>query len=183
MNALVAIADGTEEMEAVIVIDVLRRAGTDVMVASVGEIDITASRGVVIKADALISECVNDNYDLIVVPGGMPGAEKLRDSEALINILKKQDDEGRLIGSICAAPAVALLPHGLLSRKTATCHPAFRDSMPDDIYSDEAVTESGNIITSKGPGTAMLFALKLVERLHGQETADNIAGAMCCWNG
>lgn len=178
MNVLVPIADGTEEMEAVIMIDVLTRGGAKVTVAAVESIDVTASRGVQIKATRLVSDCLSDTFDLIALPGGMPGAERLRDSKALQELLRKQHSLNRLIAAICAAPAVVLLAQGLLDGKQATCHPSFRDDMPSDIYSNERVVECGNIITSQGPGTAIDFSLKLVERLYNQEKADEVAMAM-----
>jgi protein deglycase len=113
-KVLVPIADGTEEIEAVCLIDTLRRAGAEVTVASVDGIQVTASRGVKIVADARIAECLHQTYDGIVLPGGMPGAEHLRDSAGLIEMLQKQNQAGRLYGAICAAPAVVLRPHGLL---------------------------------------------------------------------
>ena len=113
-KVLVPIADGTEEIEAVTLIDVLRRAGVQVTVASVSALQVTASRGVKLVADKLIADCKNEPYDLIVLPGGMPGAEHLRDCTALIALLKAQQQGGKLYGAICASPAVALAPHGLL---------------------------------------------------------------------
>ena len=129
-TVLVPVADGTEELEAVAIIDVLRRAGATVTVASVtGARQITASRGVVIVADALIEACTNMEFDLVVLPGGIPGAEHLRDSAALIDILKRQRDKARLYGAICASPAVVLQHHGLLAGHQATCHPGFVDQL------------------------------------------------------
>ena len=115
-TVLVPVADGTEELEAVAIIDVLRRAGATVTVASVtGARQITASRGVVIVADALIEACLEMEFDLVVLPGGIPGAEHLRDSAELIGILRRQRDKDRLYGAICASPAVVLEHHGLLA--------------------------------------------------------------------
>ena len=122
-KVLIAIADGIEELEAVTVIDVLRRAQADVTVAGVSGKQITASRGVKIIADALISECIDETYDLIVLPGGLPGAENLRDSIELTNMLKKQADSDRLYAAICASPAYILQQHGLLKGRRATCYP------------------------------------------------------------
>jgi 4-methyl-5(b-hydroxyethyl)-thiazole monophosphate biosynthesis len=122
-HVLVPIADGTEEIEAVTIIDVLRRAGADVTVASVNDLQVTASRGVRLVADCLIGQCVDRDHDLVVLPGGMPGAEHLRDSRELKRILQHHSDAGRLLGAICAAPAVVLEPHGLLENRKATCHP------------------------------------------------------------
>jgi 4-methyl-5(b-hydroxyethyl)-thiazole monophosphate biosynthesis len=176
-KVLVPIADGTEEIEAVCIVDVLRRAGAQVTVASVEKsLQVTASRGVKIVADSRIEDCTAASFDLIVLPGGMPGAEHLRDSEALIELLCRQQAAGRLYGAICAAPAVALLPHGLLEGKTATAHPGFAGRL--QAGSESRVVVDGNVATSRGPGTAIEFALVLVELLYGKEKAEEVAGPM-----
>jgi len=178
-KVLVPIADGTEEIEAVCIIDTLRRAGLDVTVASVGKLQVTASRGVKLVADALIADCVNQSYDCIALPGGMPGAEHLRDSAELVAMLKKQKAAGKLYAAICASPAVALLPHGLLDGvKAATCYPGFRSKLNPAQASDERVVVDGNCVTSQGPGTAIEFALKLIELLLGPQKAKDVAGPM-----
>ncbi len=175
-KVLVAIAEGIEELEAVTIIDVLRRAEANVTVASVGDIQIAASRGVKLVADAVISDCVGSVYDLIVLPGGMPGAEHLRDSSQLIDMLKEQAASGRLYAAICASPAVALKPHGLLENKKATCYPSLLSEL--DNPEQAKVVVDGNCITSQGPGTALEFALKLVELLFGTEKSREVAKAM-----
>lgn len=168
-RALVPIADGSEEIEAVCIIDTLRRAEVEVTVASVmGRKEIVASRETRIVADALIEACVEDDYDLIALPGGMPGAEHLRDSAALVSLVQAQREAGRLYAAICASPAVAFLPHGLLEGKRATCFPSFLGCLTEaeDVAVSEArVVVDGNLVTSRGPGTAIEFALTLVERL------------------
>jgi 4-methyl-5(b-hydroxyethyl)-thiazole monophosphate biosynthesis len=175
-KVLVAIADGIEELEAVTIIDVLRRAKADVTVASVGSKKITASRGVKLEADALISECADNIYDLIALPGGMPGAENLRDSNELTKILKAQAQSPRYYAAICASPAVVLQHHGLLLNKKATCYPSMLSQLTN--VADGKVAVDGNCITSQGPGTALQFALKLVELLFGKEKSNQIAQAM-----
>ncbi len=177
-KVLVPIADGTEEIEAVCIIDVLRRAGAQVTVASVGALQITASRGVKIVADRLIADCAGENYDLIVLPGGIPGAEHLRDSAPLVSMLKTQRREGKLYGAICASPAVVLHTHGLLNPSRATCHPGFAEVMGESAVMDSRVVVDGNCVTSRAPGTAIEFALTLVSLLYGEETAEAVAGPM-----
>jgi 4-methyl-5(b-hydroxyethyl)-thiazole monophosphate biosynthesis len=177
-KVLVPIADGSEEIEAVCMIDTLRRGGAELTVASVGSLQVTASRGVKIVADARMADCVGRTYDCIALPGGMPGAEHLRDSAELIGMLKTQKQAGRLYAAICASPAVALRPHGLLDGVRATCFPAFRDRLDPAYASDERVVVDGNCVTSQGPGTAIEFALKLVELLFGSPKADEVAAAM-----
>ena len=175
-KVLVAIADGTEELEAVTIIDVLRRAEADVTVASVGDKQITASRGVKLVADAVISDCVGSIFDLIVLPGGMPGAEHLRDSKELTDMLKVQAESGRLYAAICASPAVVLKPHQLLENKKATCYPSLHSELGNPQQA--RVVVDGNCITSQGPATALEFALKLVELLFDKQKSREVANAM-----
>jgi 4-methyl-5(b-hydroxyethyl)-thiazole monophosphate biosynthesis len=176
---LVPVADGTEELEAVAIIDVLRRAGATVTVASVsGKRQITASRGVVITADTLIEECAATDFDLIVLPGGIPGAEHLRDSASLTIMLKNQREKGGLYGAICASPALVLEHHGLLIGRQATCHPGFLDQLTDKRRADDRVVIDGNCLTSRGAGTAVEFALTLVERLYNRNTRDEVAASL-----
>lgn len=178
-RVLVPIADGTEEMEAVCTIDVLRRAGAEVTVASVmGRLQVIASRGVKLVADALIEDCLGVDYDLIAVPGGMPGAEHLRDSAVLAGLLKSQVASGRLYAAICAAPVVVLQHHGLLAGRRATCHPSFESQLLNPAAVKDRVVVDGNCITSRGPGTAIEFALQLVASLLGEEKAHEVGSAM-----
>ncbi|MCD6287125.1 MAG: DJ-1/PfpI family protein [Anaerolineae bacterium] len=168
-KALIPIADGSEEIEAVCIIDTLRRAEVDVTAASVmGRLEITAARGTMIVADALIEDCDNETYDVIALPGGIPGAEHLRDCAALIQIVTAQRDSGRLYGAICASPAVALLPHGLVAGRRATCFPSYLPVLAEaaDVEAvEDRVVVDGNLVTSRGPGTAIEFALMLIEIL------------------
>lgn len=172
-HVLVPIADGIEEIEACTIIDVLRRAKIEVTVASVSDLQVTASRGVKIVADTLIADCKDETFDLIVLPGGMPGAEHLRDCPALIDMLKAQKAAGRFYAAICASPAVVFVPHRLIDGKTATCYPSMQEKLP--APSTQRVVVDGNCITSQGPGTAMEFAVELVRQLLGPEKADEIA--------
>ena len=179
-KVLVAIADGTEELEAVTIIDVLRRAEAEVTVASVGDIQITAGRGVKLVADVVISDCVGSVYDLIVLPGGMPGAEHLRDSSQLVDMLKEQAASSRLYAAICASPAVVLKPHGLLENKKATCYPSLLSDL--DNPEQAKVVIDGNLITSQGPATALGFSLQLVELLFDKQKSQEVAKAMLVKN-
>jgi 4-methyl-5(b-hydroxyethyl)-thiazole monophosphate biosynthesis len=178
-TVLVPVADGTEELEAVAIIDVLRRAGAKVTVASVsGTRQITASRGVVMVADTLIGDCVGLDFDLVVLPGGIPGAEQLRDSADLIRILKRQRARDGLYGAICASPAVVLEHHGLLAGRQATCHPGFADQLADSSRVPEPVVMDGTCLTSRGAGTAVAFSLALVERLFDQTIRNEVAASL-----
>lgn len=177
-EVLVPIADGTEELEAVAIVDILRRAGLAVTIASVDEEDVTMSRGIRIDADTLIEHCTDMSYDLIVLPGGSEGARKLRSSTHLEKILKRQAGQGRMYAAICASPAIVLKHHGLLDGHKATCHPEFVGELENKKHVEERVVVDRNVVTSRGPGTAVEFALKLVELLEGKEKADSIAEAM-----
>ena len=177
-KVLVPIADGIEEIESVCIIDVLRRAGAEVVVASVDQLQVTASRGVKLVADKLIADCTDDVYDLIALPGGMPGAEHLRDCQQLQKMLADQKNNNRLYAAICASPAVALGSHGLLDDKKATCHPALADKLKCLEKVDARVVTDDNCITSGGPGTAIEFAIELVRLLFDAERAAAVAGPM-----
>jgi len=177
-KVLVPVADGTEEIEAVCIIDVLRRAGAEVTVASVGNLQVTAARGVKLVADCLIEDCQDDHFDLIALPGGIPGAEHLRDSSPLIQLLRRHQADGRWYGAICAAPAVVLSHHGLLGGRQATGHPSFTEQLTDGKPVAARVVVDGNCVTSQGPGTALEFALTLVALLYDDATAKDVAAPM-----
>ncbi len=174
-KVLVPVAQGTEEMEAIIIIDVLRRAGADVVVASVDQLYIKASRGIEFKADCLISECIKDDFDLIVLPGGIPGAENLRNSKPLEVLLRKQAAAQKLYGAICAAPALVLHHHGLVTPGKVTCHPGFADLIDKGNILEQNVVIDKHCITSRGAGTACDFALVLVELLYSGEKRKQVA--------
>ncbi|XVF01267.1 hypothetical protein REPUB_Repub04eG0073200 [Reevesia pubescens] len=175
-KVLVPIGFGTEEMEAVILVDVLRRAGAEVTVASVEpQLEIQASGGTILVADTEISTCSNQVFDLVALPGGMPGSARLRDCEILKKITSKQAEGKRLYGGISTAPAVTLLPWGLLRRKRTTCHPAFFDKLPTFWAVKSNIQVSGELTTSQGPGTSFQFALSFVEQLFGESVAKETA--------
>ncbi len=177
-SCLVTIADGSEDLETVTIVDVLRRAGIEVTVASVGKLQVTCARGVKIEADAMLENCLNRQYDMIAIPGGLPGAEHLRDSAVLRELLLKQEREKRQFAAICAAPALVLQTHGLLENRKATCYPAFAEKLTDKSSTGNTVVVDKKCITSQGPGTAIEFSLKLVEELVGMDVAGNVAEAM-----
>jgi 4-methyl-5(b-hydroxyethyl)-thiazole monophosphate biosynthesis len=128
-------------------------------------------------ADVSIDDAVKEEWDLVALPGGMPGAEHLRDSAPLIELLKKQNQAGKMYGAVCASPAVVLASNGLAT-EGATCYPApvFRDILTNPV--DDDVVVKDNLTTSKGPGTSLKFALMLGEQIYGKEKADEIAAAM-----
>ncbi|KAI9914623.1 hypothetical protein PsorP6_008515 [Peronosclerospora sorghi] len=177
-TALIPIADGSEEIEAITLADVLTRGGFQVTLASIGKKPqniVTMSRGVKVQGDVGIEECIGKSFDLVVCPGGIPGAEHLRDSKELVALLQKQKEDGKVYGAICAAPAVVLHTHGLLPSGAATSYPSFKHKMTGVDYVDENVVVNGTCVTSQGPGTAMTMGVKLVELLCGREKAQLVA--------
>lgn len=168
-KVLVPVAQGVEEMESITIIDVLRRAGASVTVASVDEMQIKASKGIEFKADKLLRDCMEEDFDLIALPGGIPGAENLRNSKDLETLLKKQAREQKFYAAICASPAVVLHHHGLVTPGKVTCHPMFSDQIDNGNTIEEKVVVDGSCITSRGAGTACDYALKLVELLYSSE--------------
>lgn len=182
-SVLVPIANGSEEMEAVIVADVLRRAQAQVTIASTeGKEQVTCSRGIKIVADTVIENCVAEDYDLVVLPGGMPGAENLRDSKPLMEILKRQQARNKPLAAICAAPQVVLDSQGFLGDRKATAHPAFSAKLQNQDSVNERVVVDDLIMTSRGPGTAFEFALSLVSMLYGSEKMKEVAGPMVMYD-
>jgi protein deglycase len=176
---LVPLAEGFETIEALAVVDVFRRAGVQVDLAAVGDsLQVTSSHQVRVTADLFLSQCLERNYDLVVVPGGIPGAQNLQKSELLAEILKKQRQEKKLYGAICAAPALVLEHHGLLAGKKATCHPGFVGQLADQSAIGERVVCDDNCVTAKGAGVSVDFALELLARVAGEETRRAVAKGM-----
>ncbi len=176
---LVPLAEGFEMLEALSIVDVFRRGGADVDLASISSSrQVTSSHGVPVIADTLLSDCVNTNYDLIVLPGGIPGALNLKDSKELADLLKRQQSESKYYGAICASPALVLEHHGLLEGRKATCHPGFVDNLTCRDRIGEKVVVDGNCITSRGAGTSIDFSLELLEILMGKEKRKEVAKQM-----
>ncbi|VAI89195.1 unnamed protein product [Triticum turgidum subsp. durum] len=178
-KVLVPIAMGTEEMEAVILAGVLRRAGADVTLASVEDgLEVEASYGTRIIADKSIAACADQVFDLVALPGGMPGSVRLRDNEILQRIMVRQAEEKRLYRAICAAPAVVLMPWGLHKGRKITCHPSFIGDLPTFRAVESNVQVSGELTTSRGPGTAFQFALSFVEQLFGPHAVEDVESTL-----
>jgi 4-methyl-5(b-hydroxyethyl)-thiazole monophosphate biosynthesis len=177
-TAVVVLAEGFEEIEAITQIDVLRRAGVDVTVVGLQSGVIEGAHGIGVVAEASIEEFAGEP-DLVVLPGGLPGSTNLGDSEAVVDLLRRQHQSGRAIGAICAAPAFAPVKAGVLDGKRATCYPSFEAHFNDSTTAvEDRVAVDGNLITSRGPGTALEFAYALVEHLEGKATADGLRSAM-----
>ena len=168
-------------MEVVIIADVLRRAGARVTIASVEDNGLvcSCSRGVKIVADASLAEASASTYDCVVLPGGMPGAKRLADDARVMAIVEAQlQSERGITAAMCASPGVILAPRGWLNGVASTAHPAFVKDLPSDASAQGRVVVDGRVITSRGPGTAIEFALALVEALFGKDKAMEVAGPM-----
>ena len=173
-KALVFLADGFEEMEAVTPLDFMRRAGLDAKFVSLaGTLSVTGSHGGTYRADILFDEKVAYEGRMLVLSAGLPGAQNLQDNEALGKLLLKFHEEGKFVCAICAAPMV--LGHlGILQGKKATIYPGMEDRLIGATPVADKVCRDGNVITGKGPGAAMTFAITLVEALAGKEVADKL---------
>lgn len=174
-RALIPIAQGSEELEAVTIIDLLRRAGIEVVVAGLDAEPVTASRGTVLIPDTTLDSVAEDTFDLVVLPGGLPGATNLDADSRLRRLLVRHAQQGRWCAAICAAPLV-LANAGLLEGRLATSYPGALDAVADHgiRLSEDPVVTDGNIVTSRGPGTAMDFALHLIELLAGRPCRDEV---------
>lgn len=171
MNVYIHLAEGFEEIEAVTVIDILRRAKIQVESVSVsGKKEVTGAHQIMLTADRLFEEIDYGQDDMIVLPGGMPGTKNLLAHPGLVEKIQIFAQQDQWLAAICAAPMI-LGRLGILDQKTATCFPGFEEDLQGATFSDAPVVQSGKIITSRGPGTAIPFALKIVENLAGPEIA------------
>lgn len=173
-RVIVLLADGFEEIEAITSIDILRRAGLEVKVVGIGKILVKGSRNISVKADVKI-DFYKGLPDAIVLPGGMPGVKNLAASIKAKALVMKAYKSGKIIAAICAAPSIILAPMNILKGRKATCYPSDANILRDKAeYVDKKVVVDGNIVTSKGPGTAFDFALKLAEVLAGKSAKEDV---------
>jgi len=183
-KVLVPLAEGFEEIEAVTIIDVLRRAGIEVLVRSLGgNTEVTGANGITVKADAPLGTLGADDIDMIVLPGGWGGTNRLAEDETVQFLLKAMDEKEKPIGAICAAP-FALNAAGVLKEKF-TCYPSVEEQIRTEGYlgAQQQVVEDRNVMTSRGPGTAICFGLQIVRKLAGEEaylTLKEALLASCC---
>lgn len=176
-TAVVLLAEGFEEIEAITPIDILRRGKINVLVAGLESLTVKGSRGISVVADCLVDQ-IPESFDALVLPGGGKGADHLAASAKVRKILERQHQQKKMIAAICASPAVVLTPHGILNGKKMTCHPDFKNELPQGpLYQQCGVVVDGHIITSAGAGTAFDFALAIVKSLKGEETVRSIAHA------
>lgn len=161
--------DGFEEIEALSVVDVMRRGNVECTMVGMDKIEVTSSHQIKIKMDCIYNEELY-NYDAVVIPGGIPGATNLRDDKRVIDLVKKFNDEGKVIGAICAGPIV-LQAAKVIKDKVVTCYPGFEDDLVNAKYQEALVQVDANIVTGKGPAAALAFAYALLELLgHDSES-------------
>lgn len=177
-TALVLMAEGSEEIETVTAGDVLHRCGLDVTYAGVGTMEPRGAHGTPLRASMLIEDVGGILFDAVVVPGGSRGAERIAHSEEARALIKRHWDEGKIVGAICAAPALVLGSMGLLEGKYWTCFPGLERRVHSGTHRTGHVVVDGNLVTSRAPGTAIEFALKIGELLVGQETARKVGEGM-----
>ncbi|MBI5886813.1 MAG: DJ-1/PfpI family protein [Deltaproteobacteria bacterium] len=172
-KVIIPLAPGFEEIEALTVVDILRRAGAEVTLSGTVPGVITGRNGIHVTPDAALDAAIGNDYDMVVLPGGAIGTENLKKDGRVKELITRMNAQGRLVTAICAAPAV-LSAAGLIRDRTVTSHPGVRTELKAAAISDERVVTDGNIITSQGPGTAMEFAFRLVEALYGQEKVKEV---------
>jgi len=172
-RVLIPLATGFEEIEALAVVDILRRAGAEVVMAGTVDGPIKGRNNIRVLADKGLDEALEEGFDMIVLPGGAEGTRHLKEDRRITGVLQDYAKKGKIITAICAAPTV-LSAAGLTEGRSITSHPGVRSKLKGAKISDERVVVDGNIITSQGPGTAIEFAFSLVERLFGREKAEEV---------
>lgn len=173
-KAIVLLAKGFEEIEALTVVDVLRRGGIHCITCSINnEEEVVGAHGIHVKADKLLEKTDVDKYDALIIPGGMPGATNLRDDDRVIEFIKKFNKEDKIVAAICAGPIV-FGKAGILDGKKVTSYPGFEKDLGKSICVEEIVVQDGNIITSRGPATALYFSFKILEKLADKVTVENL---------
>ena len=177
-KALVVLAHGFEEVEAITVVDVLRRAGINVTTAGLDDVRVKSARAIVVTADKTLDEAGED-FDAVILPGGSQGAVNLAASAKVKASIIKLNQAGKIIAAICAAPSVVLAPTGILKNRSVTGYPGMMEGFgKDTVYKEDDVVVDGNIITSRGPATALLFGLSIAEKLVGRDIANKVKKAM-----
>lgn len=178
-SVLVPLAQGCEELEAVTIVDLLRRAGIEVVTAGLTDEPVRASRGMVLLADMTLDQALQQQYDMVVLPGGQPGADHLNSDPRIAALLREMAAQDKITAAICAAPKV-LASAGLLEGRRVTGYPGVLDKVEITgmRYQGSAVEQDGKVITSRGPGTAMDFALTLIEQLAGKAKRDEVEAGL-----
>jgi len=180
-RVLVPFSKGVEEIELVAVVDILRRAGIETVMASLDGATTTGRSGITLAPDATLADVADDSWDMVVLPGGLPNARLLRDNPDVKAVVQRLRKQSKTIAAICAAPT-ALAAFGVIENRRVTSYPGMKDEVqmlsPSSVYCDDAVVEDDFLITSRGAGTAVEFALRLVARLTGNEKASEIRTAI-----
>jgi protein deglycase len=177
-RVLVPLADGFEEIEAVTIVDTLRRAGIAVTTAGLRSTSVDGAHGISVKADVTFEQVDAANFDMLVLPGGMPGTTNLAEDPRVLAFTRTMHEQGKRLSAICAAPMV-LAKAGVLGKTPVTCYPGVESKLGDATFrADLRVVKSGRVITSRGPGTALEFSLAIVEELCGAERARELGRAM-----
>ncbi len=172
-------ADGFEEVEALTIVDLLRRGSCEVTTVSIAESKVVmGTHGIPVTADIMFDEADFSDADMLVLPGGLPGATNLADHKGLTALLKKQNEEGKKIAAICASPALVFGRHNLLDGRKATCYPGLDDKLTDSQPVEDVVVTDGNLTTSRGPATAMAFGIELVRIMAGEKVADEVSDGL-----
>lgn len=180
-KVVMLLADGFEEVEAVAIVDVLRRAEIAVTLAGLHDGPVASARNIKVLPDTVIDSVQSEDFDMIVLPGGQPGSDNLNGDPRVVALIKEFNAKGKLTGAICAAPYV-LANAGILSGKRATSYPTYREKLGNAVYEEKTVVEDGTVMTSRGPGTAFCFGLSIVAKLAGAEKAQQIKQAMLLEN-
>lgn len=177
IKTIILLPDGFEEIEALTVVDVLRRADITCDMCSMEGVNVRGSHNIQITADILFDKADFGRYDAIILPGGMPGSTNLRDNERVIEVLRKFNSSNKPICAICAAP-IALERAGIVEKRCITSHPSVQDQLTACTYMEEITSEDGNIITSRGPASAIYFALHILKKLGFESNADELKKSM-----
>lgn len=180
-RVLIPFAEGVEEIEFVAVVDILRRAGVEVVTASLEPGAVTGRSNIIIAADSELADVQSEDWDMIVLPGGLPNADLLRYDERVKGVVQRLRQRDKPVAAICAAPT-ALAAYGVVGDKRVTSYPAMQEAMlelaPDAIYVDDAVVEDDFLVTSRGAGTAVKFALRLVAKLCGEPISQEVRASI-----
>lgn len=176
-RVLVIFAEGSEELEAITLTNILRRGGIEVTLAGLTAGPLRGSRGTQILPDSTLDAALAEIYDMVILPGGMPGTKHLRNDARVITLVQQMSKAGDWVAAICAAPSV-LAAAGLLDGKRATCYPGSLNEFPQVLVQESAIEQDGKLLTSRGPGTAMDFALLLLELMAGKSTRQQVEGGL-----
>ncbi len=174
---IVPLANGFEELEAITIIDVLKRANIEVEIISLADLEVKSSNQILIKADKKINQIIKQDLSGIILPGGMPGAKNLKNNQKIIELIQYLDEKNALVAAICAAPIV-LSKAGIITDKKITSYPGFAAELNTNHYLKQRVVKDGNIITARGPGVALEFSLEIVEYLKDKKAVKQLKDDM-----